>query len=58
MRHSHSSSSIKQNLQYAQTPMILEILCRWRDKGWKLAELNRSSRIYAKMIGILMMILN
>jgi outer membrane receptor protein involved in Fe transport len=31
-----------------KTPMILEILCRWRDKGWKLAELNRSSRIYAQ----------
>jgi outer membrane receptor protein involved in Fe transport len=34
-----ASSSIKQNLQY-KTPMIQEFFCRWRDKGWKLAELN------------------
>jgi hypothetical protein len=42
-----------------KTPMIQEFFCRWRDKGWKLAELNVGQvAFYIKMIGILMMILN
>jgi hypothetical protein len=54
-----ASSSIKQNYNMLKTPMIQEFFCRWRDKGWKLAELNVGQvAFYIKMIGILMMILN